>query len=289
MSHHIRKTSTKHTWLALATLLGIWLPSAQAATRYVATTGTDGTSCGTSAAPCAKVNYVLDNKVSAGDTIRVKPGSYSNLYLYAAVSKKQPPPPQQDTTTVMSLGRVEQLEQRFRSLDVRIDENAKLQTTLSDQLKTATTLLKQIAEDYSNKDKDKKDTLDSFTAGSDFATGFTLYFITILSVLGVGEYWILRKKLEADLRKKGELLLEESKYKTSARIYSNLSYAYYLTYNKLSTLDSMFGPALDLAVMFAEGHYVQAEGLKGTPGSKEGKYTEDSRMAENNFAYHLAT
>lgn len=78
MSHHIHKTSMKHTSLVLATLFGIWLPSAEAATWYVATTGTDGTSCGTSAAPCAKANYVLDNKVSAGDTIKVRGGTYTN-------------------------------------------------------------------------------------------------------------------------------------------------------------------------------------------------------------------
>lgn len=78
MSHHIRKSSRKHTCLGIVTLLTIWLPSAEAATWYVATTGADGTSCGSSAAPCAKVNYVLDNKVNPGDTIRVKPGTYSN-------------------------------------------------------------------------------------------------------------------------------------------------------------------------------------------------------------------
>ncbi len=78
MSHHIRKTSTKHTWLALATLLGICPPSAQAATWYVATTGANATSCGTSAAPCATVNYVIGNKVAAGDTVKIKPGTYTN-------------------------------------------------------------------------------------------------------------------------------------------------------------------------------------------------------------------
>lgn len=51
---------------------------AQSTTWYVATTGNDSSSCGTSAAPCAKVQYLLDNKVSAGDTIKIKPGSYSN-------------------------------------------------------------------------------------------------------------------------------------------------------------------------------------------------------------------
>ena len=52
-------------------------PSAQSTTWYVATSGTNGTSCGTSASPCATVQYVLDNKVSAGHTIIVNPGTYS--------------------------------------------------------------------------------------------------------------------------------------------------------------------------------------------------------------------
>jgi len=48
-----------------------------AATYYVATNGVDNAGCGSSASPCATVQYVLNNKVAAGDTIKVKAGTYS--------------------------------------------------------------------------------------------------------------------------------------------------------------------------------------------------------------------
>ncbi len=49
-----------------------------AGTWYVGPSGTNSTSCGAQTAPCATVTYVLTNKVAAGDTIRVLPGTYSN-------------------------------------------------------------------------------------------------------------------------------------------------------------------------------------------------------------------
>jgi parallel beta-helix repeat protein len=49
-----------------------------AGTFYVGTSGTNSSSCGADTSPCATVSYVLSNRVSAGDTIRVLPGTYSN-------------------------------------------------------------------------------------------------------------------------------------------------------------------------------------------------------------------
>lgn len=93
MSHHIHKTSTKHTWLASASLfhwartrhrllpvivlLTLGTTSAEAATWYVGTSGTNTTSCGSSAAPCGTVSYAL-SKASAGDTVKIKAGTYTN-------------------------------------------------------------------------------------------------------------------------------------------------------------------------------------------------------------------
>lgn len=48
-----------------------------AATYYVATTGGDNISCGATDSACATLQYVLDNKVNAGDTIKIKAGTYA--------------------------------------------------------------------------------------------------------------------------------------------------------------------------------------------------------------------
>lgn len=49
---------------------------------YVATNGIDNTSCGAEGSPCATVQYVLDNKVTAGDTIFVAPGEYPSQSIH---------------------------------------------------------------------------------------------------------------------------------------------------------------------------------------------------------------
>jgi hypothetical protein len=63
--------------IALLMLLMVQSTSAQSTTWYVATSGSNTSTCGSSASPCASVQYVLDNKVSAGHTIIVNPGTYS--------------------------------------------------------------------------------------------------------------------------------------------------------------------------------------------------------------------
>src|SRR6185295_20082436 len=73
--------STRHRfWSAIMAVglltLGPYLRAA--GTWYVGTSGTNSASCGAKTAPCATVSYVLGNKVTAGDTIRVLPGAYSN-------------------------------------------------------------------------------------------------------------------------------------------------------------------------------------------------------------------
>ena len=52
-------------------------PFAQTA-LYVGTNGVNSSSCGTTGAPCATVNYVLASRATAGSTIRIMPGTYSN-------------------------------------------------------------------------------------------------------------------------------------------------------------------------------------------------------------------
>ena len=72
------RARTAQVVLLLFVLLALGRTSAQAATWYVGTSGVDEAACGSSAAPCATVNYVLDNKVDVGDAIRVLPGTYTN-------------------------------------------------------------------------------------------------------------------------------------------------------------------------------------------------------------------
>lgn len=44
---------------------------------FVATTGTDNSTCGAESSPCATIDYTVANKVSGGDTVIVKDGTYS--------------------------------------------------------------------------------------------------------------------------------------------------------------------------------------------------------------------
>lgn len=44
--------------------------------RYVATNGTNNLSCGAIGSPCQTIQYTLSNRVSAGDTVLVRPGTY---------------------------------------------------------------------------------------------------------------------------------------------------------------------------------------------------------------------
>jgi parallel beta-helix repeat protein len=53
----------------------------EAATYYVATTGTNATTCGSQAAPCRTIAYAYE-KVVAGDTIIVRPGTYAGEYNF---------------------------------------------------------------------------------------------------------------------------------------------------------------------------------------------------------------
>ena len=50
---------------------------ASAVTYYVATNGTDNSSCGSTTSPCASLQYALTNKVAAGDTVKIKAGTYN--------------------------------------------------------------------------------------------------------------------------------------------------------------------------------------------------------------------
>ena len=52
-------------------------PANAASVWYVATNGTDNSSCGSTTSPCASIQYVLANKVAAGDTVKVKAGTYN--------------------------------------------------------------------------------------------------------------------------------------------------------------------------------------------------------------------
>ena len=43
---------------------------------YVSSSGTDNGSCGSEGSPCQTIQYALDNKVSAGDTLYIRGGTY---------------------------------------------------------------------------------------------------------------------------------------------------------------------------------------------------------------------
>lgn len=58
-------------------MLALLLPNlAEASVWYVAPTGSNNLECGTTVSPCASVNFLLTNKVKAGDTIKMNPGTY---------------------------------------------------------------------------------------------------------------------------------------------------------------------------------------------------------------------
>jgi hypothetical protein len=54
--------------------------SLAATTLYVATTGTDSASCGTSAAPCRHIQFAI-SKAAEGDSVRVKNGTYNECFV----------------------------------------------------------------------------------------------------------------------------------------------------------------------------------------------------------------
>lgn len=61
---------------------------AYGATYYVSISGVNSSDCGDQGNACASVQYVLDNKVYPGDTIKVEPGNYyyGGSYYYAAIT-----------------------------------------------------------------------------------------------------------------------------------------------------------------------------------------------------------
>ncbi|MCA9976625.1 MAG: hypothetical protein KC413_12775, partial [Anaerolineales bacterium] len=61
--------------LLLSSVMQAVLAAPQAATRYVATNGTDTGDCGSAAAPCATIQYAHD-QADAGDTIQIAAGTY---------------------------------------------------------------------------------------------------------------------------------------------------------------------------------------------------------------------
>lgn len=77
MRPHCYPTQTKSTWPLLALMLAVSTTSAEAATWYIATTGTNSTSCGASASPCATPDYAVNTRSASGDTILIQPGNYA--------------------------------------------------------------------------------------------------------------------------------------------------------------------------------------------------------------------
>lgn len=71
--------------LVIATLIGIilmpgLLHAVSLCTKYVATTGSDVSGCGTSSNPCATIAYVDANIVTAGSTVCVASGTYTGSF-----------------------------------------------------------------------------------------------------------------------------------------------------------------------------------------------------------------
>lgn len=56
--------------MPMLTALALW-------TLYVSTSGADTSSCGTRTAPCRTIQYTISNRLSAGDSIAVAPGTYA--------------------------------------------------------------------------------------------------------------------------------------------------------------------------------------------------------------------
>ena len=56
---------------------GVEIVAADPGTVCVATTGEDNMTCGTVISPCKMIQYAIDNRVSAGDTISVAAGTYT--------------------------------------------------------------------------------------------------------------------------------------------------------------------------------------------------------------------
>ncbi len=73
-------SKSKSTHLLVPVLVLTFANQAQAATHYVAKTGIDSSSCGTSDSPCLTITYAYNNKTTAGDIIIVKSGTYTDYY-----------------------------------------------------------------------------------------------------------------------------------------------------------------------------------------------------------------
>jgi hypothetical protein len=89
MLKHMEK---RRVWLSIITLMlvvALRTTSTQGSTWYVAPTGSNTSGCGASGSPCATVSYALSNKVAAGDTIIVNPGTYTESLLALNASKHQ--------------------------------------------------------------------------------------------------------------------------------------------------------------------------------------------------------
>ena len=57
-------------------ILHIFNFSIYSADYYVSSTGIDNVSCGSQGSPCQTIQYVLDNKINAGDTLYIRGGTY---------------------------------------------------------------------------------------------------------------------------------------------------------------------------------------------------------------------
>jgi len=83
-------------WILLFVLL---TPSILAANVFVATTGTDSSSCGASGSPCRSIEYAVEQRASNGDTVMIRDGTYSEGMIslpvgvsITAVNKNYPQP-----------------------------------------------------------------------------------------------------------------------------------------------------------------------------------------------------
>ena len=74
--------------VALAAVAGfVMSTAAQSSTVYVAASGSNSSSCGAQSSPCATLTYALANRVSAGGTVLVGPGTYSDSSISLTSSR----------------------------------------------------------------------------------------------------------------------------------------------------------------------------------------------------------
>jgi len=62
-------------------LIALTKMSAQTGTLYVATTGSNTSSCGTQTSPCATLTYAISSRAATGNTIIVNPGTYNDTSI----------------------------------------------------------------------------------------------------------------------------------------------------------------------------------------------------------------